>query len=353
MTEPLTFIPTHDIPLVYHFSGGPLPKYGYRSLSEAAKRWSGPVVLLHDRDLAKPVANAQVDNFLSWYNPDPFASWAKNSEMQLDFRNGFWFHAIERFFVLDQWFRNSSYKHFLHCELDVAVMNSDLLVTTLQKLKPGIYYPRASKLNAGANWLFSNSPAALAALVAYLTENSGREFEMPLLAQFLDDFPQISAAAPSHYSFENPSPGFSFLEARRLREWGGLVDVHPIGTWILGHDPRNVVSEPVFNHFYYEGIGSPTVASLRVLFLWKTRSLWIEDIDGVRWPLFALHVHSKRIEIGYSSLRLAIYVLLARLPWRTVIIGQHWGKWGIGKIKKLVDECYLGLKKLRPGRLDD
>lgn len=331
------------IPLVFHFTGTALPHYAKYSLKAAQSRWPGDVYLIHDRPILVDLWNVKVVNPADWYDSAPFQVWSAKTEMPFHFRDGFWHHAIERFFMLDQWSRFLGHERFLHCELDVAIFESERLLSVLNGLAPGVYYPRATRSHAGANWLFSSSPESFKKLASFMAENSGSAFEMNLLARFLDEFPADASAAPSHYTVEKMESGDSSA-AELLQRWGGLVDVHPLGTWLLGHDPRNVKNGPVTNKTFYEGVGSPHIQKLEFRYSKAGRNLQIYGQSGKTWPLFAIHVHSKKMRTAYEPGLLRIFVFLLRLPFKVPIAFNGFGTWLLRQTRNLIDHVYMRVR---------
>jgi len=327
-------------PLVYHYTGASVPSWGLVTLKYSARNWPGPVVLLHDRSDVRPLEGVSQVSTSGWYDPEPFDVFARRFSRPQDFREGFWFHAIERFFVLSQWSKVFGEPRFLHTELDVVLMGQEKLISALPRDRQGVMYPRASKENAGANVLYVNGEGSLSPLLDFFTNRSGDEFEMSLLAQFLDDFPGDGIALPSHLNI-GASP-FGTDTDNHIQPWelGGLVDVHPLGTWMLGQDPRNEKHGSVFNHFYYPLIGSEELQETSFRFDWAERQLFVKGKETPEWPVFALHVHSKVMRRAHSRLAMWLYASLVNQPWRSVVVIQNLHRRPLVVLKSLIDFAY-------------
>lgn len=323
----------HNIPLVFHHAGTSIPRWALTTLKFSAQSWDGPIYVLldHPHQLPQGVAPVVISN---WYDPDPFQEFATRFGRPIDFREGFWFHAVERFFVLSQWSRHFNEPIFLHTELDVRLMAPRLLCDSLPKDQTGVHYPRASQFNAGANVLFVNGENALDPLLEFFLKSDGELFEMEILARFLDEELGNGFALPSHYSLEHD-------EFLRPKEMTPLFDVHPIGTWILGFDPRNSKNAPVFNHYYFEGMGSELLSQLMYSFSFRKQYLQVHHRELGTFPVVALHVHSKLMLRAHLDPVLALYTLFANFPWKTLIVGQHWGKFIQTRVQEFVDRLYL------------
>lgn len=311
------------------------------TLKNAGQRWPGAVVLIHDRVLKKPIPGIEVHSPKDWYDPKPFQSFASDFLQPKDFRGGFWHHAMERFFMLAQWADTNTVPRFLHSELDVLLMNHQAFAKSLPRGSGKVMYPRASDVSAGANILYVDGLGSLHPLLNFFTENSGPDFEMNLLARFLDEKPDCSRSLPSHFDLEHEILQRGAASGGLLAQLGGVVDVHPMGTWIFGQDPRNVPGGPVFNHFYYPTIGSEFVERLKYRFIWRSSELHVENVDGRHWPIYALHVHSKIMLAAHSKLGLGIYSWLANKPWRSVVILQNLSPATEKLFQQAVDRLYV------------
>ena len=162
---------------------------------------------------------------------------------------------------------------------------------------------------------------------------------MSLPARFLDEFPEDAIAAPSHYTLERLELGDD-SSLNSLQRWGGVIDVHPLGTWLLGDDPRNTRTGPVFNRTYYEEVGSKFVERLRFHYSTGQDILKVQGPTGESWPVFALHVHSKKMRTGYVPILVRMHVMFLSLPFRVPIAFRGFGRWILNPVKRLTDKVY-------------
>lgn len=331
------------IPLVFHFTGNDVPRWGAVTLRHAKTRWPGQVFLLTDRDKLPSFPGVSCVPTEGWYDPEPFRDFATTFARPNSFRGGFWYHAVERFFVLQQWASHFEIERFIHTELDVVLFGGEKLSHSLAKLTKGVFFPRASASNAGANFLYVNELKGLTKLVEFFQANSGQEYEMGLLARFLDEHPELSGSLPSHFNFESDFSSDAGKNCIPLKVFQGVIDVHPIGTWIFGQDPRNEPGGMVFNHYFYQGIGTPEVSDLKFRYSFKQRQLLVRVRDLPEWPVHALHVHSKVMRRAHNPILLATYAWLANRSARTVIAVQHLHKYPLRGYIRLRDWVYLRL----------
>jgi hypothetical protein len=331
-------------PLVYHYGGSAIPDYALVTLKNVVKMWPAPVYLLHNFSQPPEIRGVIAEDFRAWYSPDQFREVLASTEMDGEFREGFWLHAIERFFVLSQWLEVSGNSRLLHAELDVRLFSHGDLFTRLDEIGPALYMPRASVQQAGANWLYCNDPDALKLVVGEFCRRAGEGYEMQLLARFMDDFPDRVRAVPSHTALENSDPAEVEFPVVDLRDVGMVVDVHPLGTWMLGQDRRNIPHQPVFNHFYYEELGSEKLRNIRYHYSWTNHRLEVCHKGGPRYPLVALHVHSKVMRRAHSPYALALYAWLANQKFDSLVIPQKLGRHLLFLFRAVRDYFYLRVR---------
>ena len=336
-------------PLVYFYSGRTIPRYAMITLKKVAVTWPAEVYFLHNSPEPPAIEGIIVEDFGAWYSPDLFEAVRATTHMDSEFREGFWLHTIERFFVLSQWLEVSGNSRLLHAELDVRLFSHGDLFTRLDEIGPAVYMPRASLQQAGANWLYCNGRDALRLIVDEFCRRAGEGFEMQLLARFMDDFPDKVRAVPSHTALENADPSEVQFPVIDLRDLGMVVDVHPLGTWMLGQDRRNIPHQPVFNHFFYEELGSEKLRNIRYHYSWKNHRLEVSHKGGPRYPVVALHVHSKVMRRAHSPHFLALYAWLANQKFDSIVVPQRLGSYfrSVGGAAR--DSVYLALKRVFSG----
>lgn len=345
MHKPRQHLARKPVHLVFFYKGPDLPDYAVLSLSRARATWLGPVVLLHNQGVDFSIAGVRCEDFSAWYDSREFEKVKESSQLDEDFRSGFWFHAIERFFVLEQWSREYKQDSFVHVELDVDVRCSQEIGARLDAWGIGLFYPYGTHKHAGASFFYSNSPEALALLVTYLADGKNTGDEMHTLWDFGMAHPEHVHILPSHTTFEVQHPDLAGLSLVSPTHAGGLFDLQPFGTWLLGQDPRNSPLEPNFNHFLFEEIGPSSLSHLRFSYDPNQDTLSVRSRFSKKHRVLALHVHSKRFSLVDGRLRFLCVVLLSNLGFRLPlgprnVLGFLWRR-----RKKPLDLLYLALKK--------
>lgn len=328
-------------PLVYYFSGPVFPSYALRTLRHSVSVWAGRVILLHDGSYPETVRGVSSELFLDWYDRTKFDTFMANSPLDPEFRDGFWFHTAERFFVIEQWASREDLNSLAHAELDVVLFPPTGAPENAASWGRGIFYPAGTESHAGASFLFLNDRQVLAQMLDFFVEHAATGDEMHLLWDFLFSENSCAHQLPSHTFFEDPPLRQAANAPLTPEQSGGLFDVQPLGTWILGQDPRNTPKAPDFNHIWLEQIGSPVLKNLSFSYNPVTNRLKVGERGGQRIPVRALHVHSKKISWVTNPLFFAVLVALVNLPFASALTWRNTAKYFRAKGKRKLDSVYL------------
>jgi hypothetical protein len=337
----------NDVPLVFVYKGSSLPDYAYSSIRLAKKAWSGRVVVLHSFPQPLEVSGVDCENFEDWYNPDEFGKFARLSNLDKDFRDGFWLHAVERFFILEQWSKHHGEAAFAHAELDAFFFTNVQICARLDTVGTGLFYPFGSHEHAGAVFLYVNEVAALSRLNSFLVSDAGIGDEMRGLWFFAAFSPRDVFALPSHTFFEARNQDLSHLQRVDPGVTGGLFDVQPFGTWILGQDARNTPRAPQVNRFFFDGIGSLILEKLVFRASPWRKGLSVGLGKRSRIPVLLLHVHSKNFSKVSNTVRFWLHVVATRLPVQVPVSLHKMDIWLGSFAKFCVDAVYVRLSAIR------
>ena len=342
----MTSISGNGQPLVFVYKGASLPGYAYSSIRLAKKSWSGRVVVLHSLSQPLEVSGVDCENFENWYNPEEFGKFARLSNLDKDFRDGFWLHAVERFFILEQWSKHHGESAFAHAELDAFFFTSNEICARLDTVGKGLFYPFGSHEHAGAVFLYVNEVAALSRLNSFLVSDAGIGDEMRALWFFAAFSSSDVFALPSHTFFEDRNPGLSHLQRVDPGVTGGLFDVQPFGTWILGQDVRNTPQSPQVNRFFFPGIGSTILEHLVFRASPFRKGLSVGIGKRARIPVLLIHVHSKNFSKVSNTFRFWVHVTATGFPVQVPVSLHRVGTWLRGFAKFCVDAVYVRMNKI-------
>ena len=332
------------VPLVFFYRGPRLPSYANVSLSRARAAWSGPIVLLHDQDSELSVDGTECETFLPWYDPTKFEAFKRASDLDESFRSGFWFHATERLFVIEQWLLKTGRNKFAHAELDVDVSCRSDQMNLLDTWGTGLFYPFGTHEHAGASFMYCNEPQALARLIQHISRAEHSGDEMHALWDFGVLNPSDVHVLPSHTFFEAKHPDLARLSFVPPDHVGGLFDVQPLGTWLFGQDPRNARRDPDLNHFLFEEIGPASLNRLRFRYEIRRGQVSVRSKTSRWMRILALHIHSKNFGFVANRLVGLVVVAVANLSFRVPLSFRNLDRFAHRKLRAIVDYFYIRVK---------
>lgn len=300
--------------VVYVYLGNPLPQYAWHSLTLARKNISNEIIVITDQDGQRVPKGVTLEKVGTWYEKGPFLKFAKRTNLDNLFRGGFWLHAVERFYVLEQYMAYSGRERIFHSELDVLLFDLDHFDSHLDQLGNGVFLPLESANRAIASLAYIRGREGLALLLSFFEENAHLGNEMMMLGSFVQRGGRVAHSIASDRIFDRDGWPYSSSVSDENQ---GLVDCSAFGQWLLGQDPRNVAGTS-WNH--HVGAISYEISSIKFrsnlmgdrLFARAPKSSWL--------PVRALHVHSKTFRRLRLPGSLILYSAMARLPWKTPIV---------------------------------
>jgi hypothetical protein len=235
-------------PLVFVHIGDRFPRYARASVRNAASLSGLPVMLLTNATRGIDRLPGVTVHDLDWYDSGLFKVFRERSGLPSDFRDGFWFHAAERFFILAQAMRHFGFSSIVHAENDVHVFNVSSVPGLLNRLGAGLFVPQPYDGFVIASFVYLNDVAALERFCQYAVGAPQSSNEMQLLADFSAEDHESVTFLPTDMSLAGATAGRFTNRLATVEELGGIVDANAMGQWLLGRDPRNQVG-PVHNRF--------------------------------------------------------------------------------------------------------
>lgn len=224
---------------------------------------------------------------------DPFDFKGK-STLNKDFRNGFWFHASARLFVLHSFMEKYNVKNVIHLENDVLLYYNcdETLTNTLYNTCRQIYIPFDTFERNIASIVYIPDGYVFGQVLAHydFAKNDMYNFcEIRKKTDLISTFPIFV-----NPNSENEEEAFV---SKGWDKFGGFIfDAAAIGQFVGGVDPRNIYGDTrgfvnetcVIKYNEKGGIHWKTIAGIQKPFLkLKTTD---EDV-----PIFNLHIHSKAL----------------------------------------------------------
>jgi hypothetical protein len=227
---------------------------------------------------------------------------------------GFWLFASERFFVIESFLAACRLEDIVHMENDVMLYAElDRLLPTLRSACPRIGITMDSEHRCIPGFVYVRDLEALSAMNAFLFRQTlrRRQNDMKALAAYMNASAGKGCSAlpvlPSRYRAEFPlentlgEKGTSPWYDEAFDAFGGIFDAAALGQYLGGIDTR-LAGEPEPGFVNETAVYDPRKLGL----CWKKDGKGLKRpygrIGGSEFPIFNLHIHSKRMD-GFGSKR--------------------------------------------------
>lgn len=286
---------------MFVFLGPRLPPYARQSLQLATRHSGLDVTIIGERRIRHSVPNSvRFVELESFYERSEFEGARRNVMLDHGFRQGFWVHTLERFFVLEQFARHENRASILHAELDQLLFGVNNLADRLERQSvSGVFFPFHSQEKAVASIFFCNDPAAFRSLLDRASTGPPFGNEMELLVHWAAESPHHVIRLPTLGDVVGLVPQDKLSPLIGAEGCGGIVDAAELGLWVGGRDPRNLdLNERPQNRFTYPSGKAVLPKDLleRVRFELESSPtrLWVSFADTfTRYRIYNLHLHSK------------------------------------------------------------
>lgn len=220
--------------------------------------------------------------------------------------NGFWLYTSERFYAIESFLQAMRLENIIHMENDVMLYESvTKLLPSLEASCPRIGITMDSDTRCVPGFVFIKDPEALSNMNDFIIKRALRSTknDMRALAVFMNlgsvgdcsALPVIPPEYRKNYSLVNSegSIGGRSWYDESFDSFGGVFDAAALGQFLGGLDPKISVGDT-------RGFISETaVYDARNMGLhWKTENGLRRpygSISGIDFPIFNLHIHSKRL----------------------------------------------------------
>ena len=222
----------------------------------------------------------------------------------LAFRDGFWKYTLLRFQAIAEWHQKSLESQILHVESDVLLL-PNFPFDKFENLRKLAWTNVNESHDAPTLVYFPNkfSSEWLAKQISEEMRISNHLTDMTVLYKIRStyaDLIQVLPTVPDRNIIENQD-GFTFE---------GIFDAARIGMWLTGQDPRNHFGSLIRHRSILDSEAEPQNWDFRDD---KTGNLYGRH-NGESFPIFNLHIHSKRKRFFTTSSQFSITleVLLSR-----------------------------------------
>lgn len=283
------------------FLGDLLPEYVKANISYLKESFpSEKIWLLSDNERSLEIASKL--SIQVWKCSNPILSWPalKDSELDLKFRNGFYFYALGRFSILDEFMESHSNESVLHIEADVWLA-PNFPFHQIDQIKEEIAFPLERKSMAIPSTVYIKNRGAMSHLFSFLNDAvvQGRApidmFLLSLYATENSDRVHILPTAMNDPAAFNPSIDKETKETilKNHKYYDGIFDSSTWGQYLFGIDPKNYLGIRMVYH--EQKNHAVSVKSIR-LKVDEHGNIFLSQGNSNAY-LYSLHIHSKDLRI--------------------------------------------------------
>lgn len=221
----------------------------------------------------------------------------ETSTLNREWRHGFWRYTTERLFVLEDFCMWKGILECIHLENDNMIyFRTEHLLPTLREAYPGLAAPYLGKAEMTFGMLYVHDLAALSNLNTFLLGmRHTNQNEMKLGCHFFFENPTEADFLPVVSNECDIRPDDVRFATAHGADFRGVFDAAAYGQYMGGIDERN-------GDGLHEGFVNETAAYRADQFRYEWThfegSLRFPTIHrhGNSWPIYVLHIHSKRLE---------------------------------------------------------
>jgi hypothetical protein len=279
-------IKNHPIIFIYK---GTLPEYVYDSINYNNETNYRKIILICNlKILNKKKINKKI--LIYDYKKFDFNIQINLHNKQIhEFRSGFWFKTIERYFILLNFVKYYNVREFYHAELDNVFTNISSLHEKLNKIGKHFYLTTINlNKQAFGSIIYINQIKFLEDFCAFIKKKIRKKFynDMELLYMFAKKNNKKVKFLPTFLKIKNKN----YINYDDL---GGIFDNANLGVYIFGTDPRNH-ARPIYNR-------ENLYQNKKIEFILKNSNFniiknnFFLTLKKKKIIVFNIHIHSKLI----------------------------------------------------------
>jgi hypothetical protein len=217
----------------------------------------------------------------------------KRTTLDRSFREGFWFHATERFYVLADYLESRNIHNCLHLENDVQLYFDPAdMATAFQNFASFAVPLDRTRSIPGIVWI--RNPHVARSLTEHMLTSCEVD-DMMSVAKFCSERPDLSSplpTMPASYAAKKGLDKLRYCNGSTL--FNGIFDAAAIGQFLGG---IHWLNEPLDTRFF---LNESSDLDLRDFdFSWDTHNGYRTPkikFEGSSTPILAIHVHSKNMK---------------------------------------------------------
>ena len=238
----------------------------------------------------------------TWLCSNPLLSWEslRNSELDLEFRNGFYSYALGRFFVLNEFMQKNPGQSALQIEADVWLA-PNFPFKEISQITQEVAFPLERKDVVIPSTVFIKNFKASSNLLDFLTTalvSGATPIDMFLLSAYAKHFPHRVQILPSALTnlvgFNEDTDNYTKEQISRNNYiFGGIFDSSTWGQYLFGIDPKNYLGVLILFHNQKSHAINPSKYYFSLL---DSGSIEV-SLGAKKTFLYSLHIHSKDLRI--------------------------------------------------------
>ena len=292
-----------NVDLVLVYLGNRIPRYVRHNLRYLKRNFPNHrLIFIGDSDQTLSKARKlQIEVFktANWRELE-YETYIK-LEHPLEFRSGFWFNTIARFFAIAE-FQAVSLRPLIQIECDVFI-TGNFPFSTFTNLEDSVAFPMENSTQGAASVLWvgnSKLSQELAKISLNLIHADPRLTDMTILGRVANDSLISYVSLPTIQSKEDlAEPIQSEIFHENFTKFKGCFDALTYGMFLLGSDPRNKKGISELFRRRPEQVLPKDLTSFKSVK--KGASVEVELETGVSYQLFCIHNHSKNLKLWANS----------------------------------------------------
>jgi hypothetical protein len=220
------------------------------------------------------------------------------SHLDKDFRSGFWIKSIERLIAVFEYQVKNQVDRLIHVESDVLLM-PNFPIEALGELTLPTWTKYSETKSVGAIVCiptYKHAEKLLQATLSFISRNT-TVTDMTLLNELSKNLKLAETFSHKILDSDQDFDEWRNKEVKFLLS-EGFFDPAQIGMWLTGEDPRNHLGMNVIHSNQLFELGESAIDPSKLQYsLDKENNLWAKNTNGVKFPIWSLHIHSKNKKI--------------------------------------------------------
>ncbi len=228
------------------------------------------------------------------------------SQLDTDFRKGFWRNASERFFLIDELVKQWNLNDVFHMEYDTMLYANLESMMSAFHLYPAIAAVFVNDLFCIPCFIYFSNSHATNQLTNFMAENVSRGWnDMETLAKYkiffgdeaISNLPSIMPAYVKDKPLKrinDQAPKSVDSYTNNFSSFSSIFDPNAIGQYLGGIDPRNGYSAP-FLHINPNSLYDPSLLTIKWEVDHQDKKVPFAQYGDTKCRINNLHIHSKNL----------------------------------------------------------